>query len=220
MDFNLRHLAMSVVGFLIAITVHEYAHARAALAAGDETAKRMGRVSLNPIDHLDPMGTLMFIFTAMSGYGLAWGKPVPVNPFNFRSPRWDSLKVSIWGPLSNLITACILTLMLKFGRYAVPAEYFELIGLCILFNVGLAVFNMIPVPPLDGSKVLSSLMPISQARAYDRMVGRYGAFVLLALILIRVPGHGSIIGTLIGPPIMKAYGLLMTFALGHGPVLT
>jgi Zn-dependent protease len=221
MDPNiLKRVAMSLVGFLIAITVHEFAHARAALAAGDDTAKRMGRVSLNPIDHLDPLGTIMFIMTAISGFGIAWGKPVPVNPYNFKNPRWDSLKVSLWGPLSNIITACVLTLILKYVILPLAPAYVELAGLCILFNLCLAVFNLLPIPPLDGSKIFSSLLPITQAKVYDRTMGRYGMLVLFALILIRIPGHDSIISMAIGPPIMTAFRVLMGFVAGHGTILT
>ena len=92
---SLRNILMMVVAFFTALTVHEYAHARAALAQGDDTAKLAGRISLNPIDHLDPLGTVMFFMMMLtSGIGLAWGKPVPVNPYRFRSPRWGNLSVS------------------------------------------------------------------------------------------------------------------------------
>ena len=220
---SLRRLAMLAVGLVIAVTVHEFAHARAALAAGDDTAKRMGRVSLNPIDHLDLFGTLLFIsLIAMnSSFVFGWGKPVPVNPANFKSPRWDSLKVSLWGPLSNVITACVLTLVLKYLilPYASMA-YIELAGLCIKFNLVLAVFNLLPILPLDGSKIFSSLLPITQARIYERAVSKYGMFIVFALILIRIPGHGSIISMAIIPPVDMAFRALMGFVIGHGPMLT
>ena len=199
---SIQEMAMYVLAFLIAITVHEYAHARAALAAGDDTAQRMGRVSLNPLDHLDPLGTVMFVATMLNGFGLAWGKPVPVNPYYFKNPRWDSLKVSIWGPLSNVITAFILAVILKFAVYPRLPAYIPLVHLCIIFNLAVAFFNMIPIPPLDGSKVLSSLLPIELARRYDFTMGRYGIIILLVVLVTGVAG------LIIEPPVRFLYSLL------------
>lgn len=203
---SLQEIAIMVISFLIALTVHEYAHARSALAAGDETAKRAGRVSLNPIDHLDPVGTIMFVFTMLNGFGIAWGKPVPVNPNNFKSPRWDNLKVSIWGPISNLITATVFGLVYRFVRIPILdagyESYASLLEMIVLFNLMLAFFNMIPVPPLDGSHVLSSLLPPEKARKYDDVMGRYGLIILLALLFTRI------IGMVIMPPVFFFFTLI------------
>ncbi|MCL6519413.1 MAG: site-2 protease family protein [Armatimonadetes bacterium] len=185
---NIQEIAMYVVAFLIAVTVHEYAHARAAVSAGDETPKLNGRVSLNPIDHLDPVGTLMFAFTLLYGFGIAWGKPVPVNPYNFRSPRWDQLKVSIWGPVSNIIVAFVLSMIYRFNLVPISGAFQKLFFILILFNLRIAFFNLIPVPPLDGSHILSSLLPINQARTYDLLVARYGILLLILLIFTGIAG--------------------------------
>ncbi len=185
---DIQTIAMYVVAFLIAVTIHEYAHARAAVSAGDETPRLNGRLSLNPIDHLDPFGTIMFGITLLYGFGIAWGKPVPVNLFNFRSPRWDQLKVSILGPISNIALAFVLAMVYRFNLLPVGAAFRELLFVCISFNLRIAFFNLIPIPPLDGSHVLSSLLPIELARSYDRLIVRYGTFLLILLIFTGIVG--------------------------------
>lgn len=200
---SVQHIVMMAVAFLTALTIHEYAHARAALAAGDDTAKQAGRISLNPIDHLDPVGTIMFAFMLMNGWGIAWGKPVPVNPYNFKSPRWDSLKVSLWGPLSNLLMAFVLGMIVRFVPLPISGVYVQLIETCVLINLMLAFFNLIPVPPLDGSKIFSSLLPYETARKYDYTMGRYGLIILLAILFT------GIVGMIIGPPVYILYYLFV-----------
>lgn len=201
---SLRNILMMVVAFFTALTVHEYAHARAALAQGDDTAKLAGRISLNPIDHLDPLGTVMFFMMMLtSGIGLAWGKPVPVNPYRFRSPRWGNLSVSAWGPLSNILFAAALAVLLRFVVSPLAPGYRELVIWCILTNLGLAFLNMIPVPPLDGSKVLSSLLPYAQSRRYEYFMARYGMLIFLGIIFTGVTHY------IIWPPISFVFNLLV-----------
>ncbi len=202
-NIDLPTILMYVIAFFVALTVHEYAHARAALAAGDDTAKLAGRVSLNPLDHLDPVGTIMFALMLLSGLpGLAWGKPVPINPYRLKNPRWDSLRISLWGPLSNLITAIILALVLRIGLHYfpmfMPAYLAMIILFCVVMNLGLALFNLIPIAPLDGSHILSSLLPEDLARRYEITMARYGMIILLALILVPIHGN-TLIGWIIGP---------------------
>ena len=200
---SLQEMVMYLLAFLIAITVHEYAHARAALAAGDDTAQRMGRISLNPIDHMDTLGTIVFVVTMLNGFVLAWGKPVPIDPYRFKNPRSDVLKVSIWGPLSNLITAGVLAILFRSVIAPTAAMNFVLLtAICIKFNLILAFFNMIPIPPLDGSKVLMSLMPVDHARRYEMFMGRYGMIILLLVLFTGVAGM------FIGPPIRMLFQVL------------
>jgi Zn-dependent protease len=207
---SLQEIVMYLLAFLTAVTVHEYAHARVALAAGDETAKRQGRISLNPIDHLDPVGTVMFVVTMLNGFGLAWGKPVPINPSNFKSPRWDLLRVSIAGPVSNIITAIALSVLLRLMGHSLSPTLVLLIVTCIMFNLGLAIFNMLPIPPLDGSKVLISLLPARSARNYEYAMSKYGMAILLIVLITGIGGR------IISPPIHILANMLIQFGLG-GP---
>ena len=210
-NLTIQEIAIYVIAFLLGVTVHEYAHARMALAAGDDTAKRMGRVSLNPLDHLDPIGTVMFVFTILNGFGIAWGKPVPVNPYTFKKPRWDTFRVSIAGVVANFITAVILAFILRFVVNTYIPGYAALLETCMFFNLGLAFFNMIPVPPLDGSKVLASLLPPRWARWVDLVVSRYGIFILLMLVLVPIGGR-SVVGWILWPAVDAVGSLLLKFA--------
>ncbi len=185
-----------MVALVICITIHEFAHAYSAYRAGDNTPKAQGRISLNPLDHLDPMGTVMMIVSSISHFGIGWGKPVRINPNNFRNPRWDNLRVSLWGPLSNLITAAILGTVLRFCAQAMPQNVIALLSMIVMISIGLAVFNLIPIGPLDGSHILSALLPAEQARSYDQFMGRYGLMIFLGLIFL-APGA---LPQIMGPP--------------------
>lgn len=135
-----------IVALLVAITIHEFSHAWTANYFGDPTAKNMRRITLNPIKHLDLYGT---IFLLLAGFG--WGKPVMVNPNNFKNPQLDNLTVSLAGPISNLLLATILGLLYRFIDFPTPVAEFLII--IIFFNLVLMIFNLIPIPPLDGSKI-------------------------------------------------------------------
>ena len=150
--FNLISNPLQFIAFLVAIlgaiSIHEFAHALTANYYGDSTPKLMGRLTLNPFAHLDLWGT---IFLLIAGFG--WGKPVIINPQNFKNPRLDNLTVSLAGPISNLILAVILGLILRF--FNLPTFVSSLLEIIIFFNLVLMIFNLIPIPPLDGSKILS-----------------------------------------------------------------
>ncbi|HUV52241.1 MAG TPA: site-2 protease family protein [Dehalococcoidia bacterium] len=182
------------LSLLIAITVHEFSHALMSDRLGDPTARRLGRLSLNPIKHLDPMGTLMLFLV-----GFGWGKPVPVNPHNFRiESRRGMALTGFAGPLSNLIVAALLGILVRldviawhspwsslepFYSWQASSVVADIVGYVILLNLILAVFNLIPIPPLDGFNVAIGILPRRQAYAWARME-RYGPLILLMLIFL------------------------------------
>jgi len=184
-----------VVAFalLIAITVHEFSHALMSDRLGDPTARRLGRLSLNPIRHLDPMGTLMLLLV-----GFGWGKPVPVNPQNFRiEPRRGMALTGFAGPLSNLAVAALLGLLVRldvvawhspwsslpFSNWQAGAVAADIIGYVIFLNLVLAVFNLIPIAPLDGFNVAIGILPRRQAYDWAKL-GQYGPLILLILVFL------------------------------------
>jgi Zn-dependent protease len=184
-------IVVVALALLIAITVHEFSHALMSDRLGDPTARRLGRLSLDPIKHLDPMGTLMLL---LAGFG--WGKPVPVNPHNFRiESRRGMALTGFAGPLSNLIVAALLGVLVRLDVVAwhspwqyEPFYYWDagwiaadIIGYVIFLNLILAVFNLIPIAPLDGYNVAVGVLPRRQAYAWSKLE-RYGPLILLALI--------------------------------------
>jgi len=192
LDINFAQIFIGFVVLLFSLTVHEMAHAWTADRLGDPTARLLGRVSLNPIVHADPLGTVIFpLVASVSGLPLiGWAKPVPVNVARLGHPRRDHMMVAAAGPIGNLLlaTAAALALALlpvspvTIGEPNVSAPIATLLSLSLQINVLLAVFNMIPIPPLDGGNVLSGLLPYRLAAVFDR-VRPYGFLLLYALML-------------------------------------
>ncbi|MXZ12803.1 MAG: site-2 protease family protein [Candidatus Dadabacteria bacterium] len=196
---NYSFFIILVPVILFSLTIHEYAHALVAYRLGDDTAKRQGRLSLNPLVHLDLLGTLL-LFIVHFG----WAKPVPVDPRNFRNPKKDMLLVALAGPVSNILTAIAAAVILKavFENFAAipPGSGVDvavrMLVWFIYIGIVLAVFNMIPVPPLDGSRVLYGLLPDSLAYRYARFE-TYGIFILFAFFLF----GGKFLGYFIFVPV-------------------
>lgn len=173
-----------IPALLVAITIHEYAHARMAVAMGDPTPRFAGRLTLNPIAHLDAVGLLMLWL-----FKFGWAKPVPVNPRNFRNEKQGMILVSLAGPGSNILLALLSALLIGFltKYHMLNGIWAQILWLSYLYNIVLAIFNLIPLPPLDGAKVLASFLPWRQADAFNR-IEPYGPFILMGLIYIGVIG--------------------------------
>jgi len=164
-----------IVAIAVALTVHEYAHAKRADMAGDPTPRSQGRVSLNPLDHYDPIGTTMILL-----FGIGWGRPVPVNPMYFKHPRRDGVMVALWGALANIITAVVFAIPLRLGF---AGAYADPLGIIVMINLILAVFNLLPVGPLDGASVVAGLLPVDKARRFEEFSARWGMLLLIVIIM-------------------------------------
>jgi len=200
----------SLIALLIAITIHEFSHALAADYLGDPTPRLQKRLTLNPKAHLDPFGLLFLFF-----FGFGWGKPVEFDPFNLKNPRRDAAIISLAGPISNLILALILSISLKlFIFFKIKTLY--IIGSLffvpmIYLNVVLAVFNFLPVHPLDGFKIVGGVLPEKQAKEWYELE-KYG---LIFLLMMFFPlGKSSMIDLLIRPVISFLTNLLLPFSSG------
>jgi Zn-dependent protease len=158
-------LEFKLISFLViclSIAIHEFAHAKFADLAGDDTPRMLGRVTLNPLKHLDPMGTLFMAITVFSGFGIGWGKPVPMRPERMKNPRWDHFAAVAAGPISNLLQACLYAVILRVVLMAGPQSFPLLVMFCligVIINVSLFLFNLIPLGPLDGHWLIGLLMP-------------------------------------------------------------
>lgn len=215
MSENILIYLYAIPAILISLSFHELSHAFVSYKNGDPTAKNLGRVSLNPFRHLDPLGTLMLIISMQSGFGFGWAKPVPINPAYYKNRKRGTVLVSLAGPLSNLLLAFVFSFPMAyiamksgfsageaydssvgiFGR-GLSAEViiFNICRFFYMINIGLGVFNTIPIPPLDGSKILSAVLPQDKyfkLMQYERYIG----LIFLAVMLLR-PG---IISTIMMP---------------------
>lgn len=168
---------------IVSIIAHEVAHGIAALWQGDPTAKHAGRLTLNPVAHIDPVGSIvvpLLCAVFSPGFMFGWAKPVPINPYNFRNQRWGEALVSFAGPLTNIIIALIFTALIRF--FAFGPAFVQFAFIAILLNIVLAIFNLIPIPPLDGSKILFSVLPQRFYR-FKTWVEQKGFLISLVVVL-------------------------------------
>jgi Zn-dependent protease len=220
--FDLAQRLQSLIVLLLSLTVHEFFHAWTAWRLGDDTAARMGRLTLNPIAHMDPIGTLLL---PLLGVPFGWAKPVPVNPANFRRGvrmSTGDILVSVAGPLSNLglalLAAVVKGLLIRFGPQAIPVGGVAdvLLDSLVLMNIGLAVFNILPFPPLDGSHVVGSLVPARWRDGWNAFL-RVGPVLLMLLLVFPSVGGFSPLGRILGPPSSFLVGVVNKIIGGIAP---
>ncbi len=177
---------LSTIFFLIvlifSVVIHEVAHGSIANLLGDSTAKIAGRLTLNPIKHLDLFGSFLvplFLIVLRSPVLFGWAKPVPINPYNFKDPKWDGAKVAIAGPGANIMVALVFGLAIRF--FPLPASLSAIFSIIVILNLILAIFNLIPIPPLDGSHILFTFLP-ERFASVKLFLHRFGVFILLFFI--------------------------------------
>lgn len=207
-NFDLKYFLIGLIVIVCSITLHEFGHAISAYKLGDDTPRRDGRITLWPDKHFDPLGFLMIVLTMLTGFGLGWGRPVMVDPRNFRHPRRDMIIVALCGPLMNLLLAVIAGLILRVALHGegtawltgVPEQF---VWSFLIINLSLMFFNLIPIPPLDGSKILAGLLPYDLAFRYQRLMDQWGMVLLILLLVTRSVGH------ITQPAVMSTIHLLL-----------
>jgi len=202
-QIDTMEVVMRIIALLIAIPIHEFAHALSAVNNGDDGPRRAGRLSIMPWDHFDPFGAIFCVMSTIAGFGLGWGKPVLVNPDMLRDRRWGMCKIAVWGPFSNLLLAIAFALPLRFGM--VDGTMAQLFHTCVIVNLSLMLFNLIPVGPLDGAKVAAAFMAPPQAHSFWRFQEQWGMLMLFGLITIGRP----LLNLLVGVPLLQIYLLLV-----------
>lgn len=216
--FNLLAVGVTLISLLVAITIHECSHAWAADKLGDPTARLMGRVSFNPLVHLEPTGAVMMLITTLTGFGIGWGKPVPVNPYRLRyGVRRGNALVALAGPASNLLLATCLGLLVRLASALLPSlgTLYFLLSFIIQINIVIAMFNLLPIPPLDGHSVLLGLLSLSHSKWAWRVsefiagLARYGSMILIGLIFLSQFLNLRFLDYLIGVPSSFFYRIIM-----------
>lgn len=197
LDNSFLVMIFQIIALLGSVIIHEYMHGWMALRLGDPTAENSGRLSLNPLAHLDPIGSVLLpllLILTQAGFVFGWAKPVPYNPYNLTDRKWGEAKVAIAGPLGNLIIAIFFGLIIRFIPITNELVYIFLF-IIVQVNLVLMIFNLVPIPPLDGSKILFAILPPS-ATNVRIWLERYGFFILIIFILYLFPVISPIISFL------------------------
>jgi Zn-dependent protease len=192
-NFNLIYIVKLLPGIILGLTVHEYMHAKVAYLLGDSTAKDQGRVTLDPLKHIDWFG---FIFIILAGFG--WAKPVQIDRRSLKNPRQDEMLISVAGPLSNLVLGFICAIIIKILIIYIPNSadrsytmIQQILTYAVFINYGLFIFNMLPIPPLDGSHILFNTIRIREETEY--VIFKYGTWILFGIIIIQNQTHLNIL---------------------------
>ncbi|MBX4210598.1 site-2 protease family protein [Candidatus Parcubacteria bacterium] len=197
-------LIFSIIFLIFSVIIHEVSHGYAASMLGDETARAAGRLTLNPLKHLDPVGSVIVpILTYFAGFVIGWAKPVPVNPYNLRGKYAEPI-VAFAGPLSNIIVALFFGLLIRFGSNTLPESFIHMSALLVLINIVLALFNLVPIPPLDGSKILFGFLPY-RFQYLRQNLERFGFFLVLIFVFF--------LWQYVAPIVNVIFGLITGFSL-------
>ena len=187
----------SLIVLLFSVIIHELAHGSVAYSLGDPTAKYAGRLTLNPLKHLDPFGSVilpLLLLLATGGQGpiFGWAKPVPINPYNFKDKKWGELKVAVAGPAVNFLIAIIFGLIIRFLNFQEALPFIQLLSIVVFYNFLWAIFNLLPIPPLDGSWILFNFLPDPSGKT-KMFLQQYGLFILIFFIFFGgLNGLGSL----------------------------
>ncbi|MDD4938478.1 MAG: site-2 protease family protein [Candidatus Shapirobacteria bacterium] len=201
---------IALIALIITITIHEFFHALIADKLGDPTPRAAGRLSLNPLVHADPIGTILLpLLSAFTGIPtIGWAKPVPIDPFNLRNPKRDEILISLAGPVSNFLFAIIIATIANIFNIQSIFVY-----ILVLINISLGIFNLIPIPPLDGSHILLNLLPNESKYQWEEALNRYGFILLIIFVFLPIGGR-TLLSTIISPIIQFIFSLLLPGYLG------
>lgn len=210
-NFEPKAFIISLVVVVLSITLHEFGHAISADYLGDDTPRRQGRITLWPDKHFDVLGFILIVVTSLTGFGIGYGKPVMVNPARLKHPNRDMMIISAFGPLMNLLLAIVFGLVLRIAAATGHNDWIDGGSISYMFvhafvfrNLSLMFFNLIPIYPLDGSKILFGLLPARTANAYDAFMSQWGFMILMVLVFT----GSQFLGTVLGPAVTTTANLI------------